>query len=103
MVDKGVKVSIYIRGGEFTAIGANVNSASGMNSCDGEIYMEISGGKFAGSVYAVRSIGPNTTGTAASYSGAITLKITGGEFGGTVDAYQDASAPKATGTVTVIK
>ena len=96
-VDKGAKVSIYICGGEFTATGTNVNSASGMNSCDGEVYMEISGGKFAGDVYAVRSVGTNTTGQTATFSGNITLKITGGSFGANVGSYQAADAPKVGG------
>ncbi len=80
-VDEGVSFSVFIKGGRFTASsGTNFNSASGMNSVAGAVYMEISGGTFEGPVYLLSRTGSNPDRNPVSVTGSVTLKITGGAF-----------------------
>lgn len=102
-VDKGAKLSIYISGGTFTHVGTlDVNTATGKNNVDGEVYMEISGGDFAGDVAAVCNVGTNKTSTPAAINGDITLKILGGTFGGRVALYHSDSAPRVSGNANLV-
>lgn len=96
-VDKGVKLSIYISGGEFTNKSVNANSGIGMNGCEGEAYFEISGGKFAGSVAGIHRTGTNNTDTKATFGGQITVKVTGGEFATPFKLYHTADTPEVIG------
>jgi len=80
-VDAGVSVIMRITGGKFTSTGTNeTNSAVGMNSVDGEIYMEISGGEFAAPVYVLSRVGSKRAEYDPSIKGKVTLNITGGTF-----------------------
>lgn len=98
-VDAGVKLSIYISGGEFVHVGTlNINTMTGQSGVDGEVYMEISGGKFAGDVCGVCRPGSNDTGVTPSVSGKLTLKVTGGEFGGRIALYQNSDCPAVSGS-----
>ena len=80
-VDEGVTFAIFVQGGSFSAAsGRDLNSASGMNSVAGTVYMEISGGTFEGPVYLLSRTGSNTELYPVSVTGSVTLKITGGTF-----------------------
>lgn len=100
-VDRGAKVSVMINGGSFVYTGGSANAASGMNSCEGEIYMEINGGSFKGNVVGLHGLGNNQTGKTAVFSGALTMKITGGSFGN-LALYHNAASPKLTGSAKLI-
>ncbi len=102
-IDNDAKLSIYITGGEFTHVGTiNVNSITGQNSVDGEVYMEISDGNFAGDVCAIYRTGSNDTGLTPTISGTVTLKVTGGEFGGRIALYHDETSTRVNGTSELI-
>ncbi len=80
-VDEGVSFSVFIKGGRFTASsGQDFNSASGMNSVAGTVYMEISGGTFDGPVYLLSRTESNPNRNPVAVTGSVTLKITGGTF-----------------------
>ncbi len=96
-VDKGVKLSISISGGEYTNKSVNANSGIGMNGCDGYAYLEISGGTFAGSVVGIHRTGTNNTDTKASFGGHIFVKITGGTFASAFQLYHTADTPEVLG------
>ncbi len=100
-VAKGVKLTINISGGMFTYVGANANTAVGMNSCDGDVYFNISGGTFAGGVYGLSRIGTNSTDTHPEFKGNLSMSITGGEFKGEVGLYQNDDTPSVEGTATI--
>lgn len=80
-IDKDAKISVIINGGDFPYTGGSATAANGMNSCDGEVYMEINGGTFKGNVVALHNIGANQTGENAKFYGNLTMKITDGTFG----------------------
>lgn len=102
-VDEGAKLSIYISGGEFVHVGTtSVNTLTGQNNVAGEVYMEISDGKFAGDVCAISRMGTNQTETTPAVTGTVTLKVTGGEFGGRIALYQNDDSPRVSGTSTLI-
>ncbi len=102
-IDEGVKLSVYISGGEFVHVGTiNVNTLVGQNNMAGEVYMEISGGKFAGDVCCISRAGTNTTDITPAVTGTVTLKVTGGEFGGRVALYQNDDSPRVSGTAALI-
>ena len=96
-IDKGVKLSIFISGGEFTYTGVNANTAIGMNGSEGDVYFEISGGNFIGGVYGISRTGTNTTGIKPVFSGNFEMKVTGGTFKD-IGLYHTADTPTATGT-----
>ncbi|MBQ8835979.1 MAG: S-layer homology domain-containing protein [Clostridia bacterium] len=98
-VDKGVTLTYNISGGDFTYTGVNATAAVGMNSCDGDVVMNISGGNFTGGVYGVHRTGTNTTGTSATFGGSITMNITGGTFAKEVGLYHTADTPEVQGDV----
>ena len=80
-IDKGVSVIIRIMGGSFTSTATtDTNSAVGMNSVDGELYMEISGGEFAAPVYVLGRVGSKLAEYDPTIKGKVTLNITGGTF-----------------------
>lgn len=102
-VDEGATVSVIITGGEFTHVGTiNVNTATGQNSVAGNVYMEISGGTFAGDISAICRAGSNNLDTAPQISGDVTLKITGGTFGGKINLYQSSESPAANGSAILV-
>ena len=100
-VDKGVTITVNISGGEFTYSGVNAMAAVGMNSCDGDVYFNISGGNFTGGVYGIHRTGSNTSGTAASFSVKIYMNITGGTFAKTVGLYHTADTPTVEGEAVI--
>ena len=73
-----------------------------MNSCDGEVYLEINGGTFADGVYGVCRIGTNTTGVRPTFGGNITVKLTGGTLAGGFGLYQTSDTPAVTGEAKLI-
>ncbi|MBQ7170798.1 MAG: DUF4185 domain-containing protein [Clostridia bacterium] len=80
-VDEGVSFCVYVKGGRFIASsGQDFNSASGMNSVAGTVYMEISGGTFDGPVYLLSRTESNPNRNPVAVTGSVTLKITGGTF-----------------------
>jgi len=93
-IDEGVSVIIRIMGGKFTSTGTtDTNSAVGMNSVDGELYMEISGGEFAAPVYVLGRVGSKLAEYDPSIKGKVTLNITGGTFNkNTLAVIQSASS-----------
>ena len=97
-VDKGATVAINISGGNFTYTGINATAAVGMNGCDGDAVMNITGGTFAGGVYGVHRTGSNTTGTSASFKGNVTMNITGGTFAKEIGLYHTADTPTVQGS-----
>ncbi len=101
-IDSGVTVTLNILGGEFTYSGVNTTCAVGMNGCEGNVVMNISGGTFNGSVYGIHRTGSNTTGINADFGGNLTMNITGGSFTGNVGLYHTADTPKVNGTAKLI-
>ncbi len=80
-VSKDATIVINVEGGKYTEYaGSEYNSAIGMNSVEGTVYMEISGGTFTGPVSVIPNAGGFSRGIRASVTGNITLKITGGTF-----------------------
>lgn len=100
-VDKNAKVSIIINGGDFPYTGGSATAANGMNSCDGEVYMEINGGTFKGTVAALHNIGANETGENAVFYGNLTMKITDGTFGD-IKFKHTSTVPEFRGNSTLI-
>ena len=96
-IDKGVKLTINISGGEFTYDGVNATSAIGMNGCDGDVEMNVTGGSFKGGVYGIHRTGSNTGNTVAQFNGNITMNITGGTFAKEIALYHTADTPKVNG------
>jgi lysophospholipase L1-like esterase len=92
-VREGVTVSTILNGGNFYNTGNNQTSGNGMNSVAGDIYLEINGGTYTGSVYGIGRIGTNTTGATPHFTGSITVKLTGGDFK-TFALYQDSTSPR---------
>ncbi len=64
-----------------------------MNSCDGDVLLDISGGTFKGTVYGLSRIGTTPAGTKATFNGNITMNITGGTFENGIGLYQNSDAP----------
>ena len=80
-IGEGITFVIKVEGGKFTATDGNdFCSATGMNSVDGNVYMEISGGEFRGPVFAASRTGNNANKFDTAITGNVTLKITGGTF-----------------------
>ena len=100
-IEKGAKVSVIINGADFPYVGKSATAVNGMNSCDGEVYMEINSATFAGDVVALHNIGDNTTGENATFTGELTLKITSGTFGDLKFA-QSSAVPDYSGISTLI-
>lgn len=75
-------LAVIIRGGSFTH--SSVLEASGMNVLGGRLYVEISGGEFAGTLVAVGRLGTIDATTAwkpdADYTADVLVRITGGNF-----------------------
>ncbi len=101
-VKEGVKLSVIINGGTFNHAGVSPNSGSGMNDLNGELYVEINGGSFAGDFFAIANVGTNQTGYTPTFGGSAVVKITGGTFQGKLGAYQVETAKKLTGGVKLI-
>ncbi len=97
-IDKDVTHTVSISGGKFTYDGVNATSVVGMNGCDGNAVLNISGGSFAGGVYGIHRTGSNTTGTFAEFNGDIIVNITGGTFAKGVALYHTADTPKVKGS-----
>ena len=68
-----------------------------MNGCDGEAYLEISGGTFAGSVAGIHRTGTNQTDTKPTFGGHIFVKITGGTFASPFKLYHTTDTPEVLG------
>jgi len=104
-VDAGVDLVIKIEGGKFTASSGNdLCAVTGMNSVDGTVYMEISGGEFASPVYPIAYTGSKSSSATPYVSGNVTLKITGGKFNtASAAVFQSTSRPtlKSTANITV--
>ena len=96
-IDEKVKLSISISGGEFTNKSVNANACIGMNGCDGEAHLEISGGTFAGSVAGIHRTGTNQTDTKPTFGGHIFVKITGGTFASPFKLYHTTDTPEVLG------
>ena len=80
-IDTGTNLIIRIEGGKFTVSSGNdLCAVTGMNSVDGSVYMEISGGEFASPVYPIAYTGSKLSSAKPYISGNVTLKITGGKF-----------------------
>ncbi|MBE5757236.1 MAG: DUF4185 domain-containing protein [Clostridiales bacterium] len=79
-IDSGVTLVIKVAGGNFTSTATDLNSVVGMNSVDGTVYMEITGGNFEGGVYLLSRTGSNTNNYPANINGKVTLNIKGGTF-----------------------
>ncbi len=101
-VAEGVKLSVIINGGTFNFVSTSANSGTGMNDFNGELYVEINGGSFAGDFFAVAYAGTNQTGYTPTFSGSAVVKITGGTFQGKLGAYQAEAAKKLDGGVKLI-
>lgn len=99
-IDKGVTHTVNISGGKFTYDGVNANTAVGMNSCDGNVYFNVSGGEFVGGVYGIHRTG-STTGAGATFTGNIYINVTGGTFTKTVGLYHTADTPKVKGDAVI--
>ena len=97
-----MKLSVIINGGTFNYAGVSPNSGSGMNDLNGELYVEINGGSFAGDFFAIANVGTNQTGYTPTFGGSAVVKITGGTFQGKLGAYQVETAKKLTGGVKLI-
>ena len=100
-IEKGAQVSVIINGADFPYVGKSATAVNGMNSCDGEVYMEINGATFAGDVVALHNIGDNTTGENATFTGKLTLNITSGTFADLNFAHSSA-VPDYSGYSTLI-
>lgn len=80
-INEGVTFVIKVEGGTFTAsTGTDLCSATGMNSVDGTVYMEISGGDFKGPFAVISRTGNNANKYDVAIDGDVTVKITGGTF-----------------------
>ncbi len=102
-IDAGAKLSIFISGGTFSHVGTiDVNTVVAQNSVLGDVYMEISGGSFAGDVCVIGRAGTNNTDTTPVISGNVTLKVIGGEFGGRIALYQNDDSTRVSGTSTLV-
>lgn len=75
-------IAVIIRGGSFHS--ATSVEAAGMNVCSGNVYLEISGGEFAGTVFAVSRLGTINETTVsvpdADYTADVLVRISGGNF-----------------------
>ena len=100
-IAENAKVAVIINGGDFPYTGGSATSASGMNNCDGEVYMEINGGTFKGNVVALHNIGANETNETVSFYGTLTMKITDGTFGNLMFKHS-SGVPDFRGTSTLI-
>ena len=96
-IDKGVKHTLNISGGKFTYVGVNANTVVGMNGCDGDAYLNISGGEFLGGVYGIHRTGTNETGIKAEFNGNLYINITGGIFHKEIALYHTADTPTVKG------
>lgn len=101
-IDPNVKLSVIINGGAFTYTGSSINTGTGMNDLEGELYIEINGGTFTGDFCLIANIGTNATDYTPLYSGKATLKITGGTLNGKLSAYQTSDTKKLAGGTTLI-
>jgi len=91
-IDEGKTLTVTINGGVYTNTGgANLLTASGMNSVDGTCKLIINGGTFNGPIYVVGRAGTNTTPVKAKMNGTVTVEINGGEFKQSVMGVQDNS------------
>jgi len=99
-IDENATLVIKVEGGTFTATATKLVSAVGMNSVDGTVYMEITGGIFAGDVNLYSRFGSNNTQSYTTHNtGSATLNIKGGTFNGTaIKVYQSDAFTTNTGT-----
>ena len=104
-VDDGVTVTVNISGGTFVGKSNTAISAIGMNGCEGQAVLNISGGDFAGNVCGAHRTGTTKEGLTANCGGDIIVNITGGTFAKAVTLYQDETSPQVLGksTLTVNK
>ncbi len=75
-------IAVIIRGGSFRS--STAVETAGMNVCSGNVYLEISGGEFAGTVVAVSRLGTINETTVsvpdAEYTADVLVRISGGHF-----------------------
>ncbi|MBQ2732877.1 MAG: DUF4185 domain-containing protein [Clostridia bacterium] len=96
-VSEGVSYSLSVNGGHFTGEADGYSSATGMNSVDGDVFMEINGGRFDSPIALVCEGGENPDNLERHINGKVTLQINGGEFASKeILAYTDDNAKHCT-------